>query len=70
MKNAAANPITNPVAHGLRGLSYLTADLPTDPGAAAAWMRSWQEALDEGSRINSTEGIDALMRAIVDEEAA
>lgn len=65
-----STPITNPVAHGLRGLSHLTATLPTDPAAHTSWMATWGEAMDDGIRITSTEGIDALMRAIVDEERA
>lgn len=71
MNNAAAkHTTTNPIAHGLRGLSCTTAEIPTDPARTAEWMRAWSEALDEGIRINSTEGIDALTRAIVDEERA
>lgn len=56
--------VTSPRAHGLSGLSYLTANLPADVAAASVWMATYNAALDEGDVIVKTQGIDALVAAI------
>lgn len=61
-------PITNPRAHGLRGLSLTTAELPTDLGERADWIKAHDAALDEGMVIIKTQGVDALRAAIEAEE--
>lgn len=59
--------ITSPRAHGLRGLSWLDADIPTDTLAREAWMREFNAALDERA---ATTDADELLRKIVEAEAS
>lgn len=68
--STATSPITNPIAHGLRGRHPSLASLPTSPSALAQWTEDYEGAKATGIRINDTEGYDALLRAVADEEEA
>lgn len=63
-ENSSSPTITNPRAHGLRGLSVLTADRPTDPSERKAWNDTFLAALDERDATIELHGARALMAAI------
>lgn len=68
--STATSPITNPIAHGLRGRHPSLASLPSYPSDLVRWMEDYATAKADGIRINDTEGYDALLRAVADEEEA